>query len=168
MRAITWNLMLPWLRPPSAESRIFSTSVMIGSGPPYWTGKMPTDCPRIQSTSKLSVVSMVLRRSGPVPWISTMLRTGSARTMPGLMAKLSSSFTSAVAETYCNVRTETPFRHSALPVVPYAGMILRADVTKITQRKNKRSLSPWWRLACGSDAAAASLASPPSRDAACH
>jgi hypothetical protein len=38
-------------------------------------------------------------------------------------------------------------RRSAPPVVPYAAIILRAGVTKIAQRKNKRSLSPWWRLA---------------------
>ncbi|MGY3440712.1 hypothetical protein ACVW17_000713 [Bradyrhizobium sp. USDA 4473] len=35
---------------------------------------MPTDWPRIQSTSKLRTVSTAVRRSAPVPWISSRLR----------------------------------------------------------------------------------------------
>ena len=52
---------------------------------------MPTDWPRIQSASKLSTVSTAVRRSAPLPWITTRLRAGSTRTVPALAAKLSSS-----------------------------------------------------------------------------
>ena len=41
------------------------------------------------------------------------LRVGSARTVPGLVAKLSSSLSSVAAETYCSGMTETPKPGSA-------------------------------------------------------
>ena len=63
-RAIGWNLTRFWLRPPSPESMIFSISAMIGSGVLLRTGKMPTDLPRIQSASKLSMVSTAVAPLG--------------------------------------------------------------------------------------------------------
>jgi hypothetical protein len=48
-----WNLTTSWLTPASSESIVFSSSAMIGSGAPLETEYLPTDWPRIQSTSKL-------------------------------------------------------------------------------------------------------------------
>ena len=78
---------------------------------------MPTDWPRIQSASKLSTVSTALRRSVPLPWISTRLRAGSTRTLPGFTAKLSSSLASVAAETYCSGTTVMPKPGSARAAV---------------------------------------------------
>ena len=52
-----------WPMPPSPESMIFSISAMTGSGEELRTGKMPTDCPRIQSASKDRMVSTAVARS---------------------------------------------------------------------------------------------------------
>ena len=84
MRATGWNLIMPWLRPASPESMIFSSSAIIGSGVPLRTGKMPTAWPRIQSTSKLAAMSSALRRSAPLPCRIRMLRAASGPHQPRL------------------------------------------------------------------------------------
>jgi hypothetical protein len=53
--------------PPCPESMIFSISPITGSGVLFCSGNTPTDCPRIQSPSKLSTVSIAARRSVPLP-----------------------------------------------------------------------------------------------------
>ena len=98
-RAIGWNLTTFWLRPPSPESMIFSSSAIIGSGAELRTGKMPTDWPRIQSASKLSMVSIAAARSAPVPVMIRRLRPSSARTVPALTPKPSSSLNMFCADT---------------------------------------------------------------------
>ena len=79
---------------------IFSSSATIGSGALFCTGYMPTDCPRIQSTSKLRAVSIADWRSAPVPTTTSSRPDESARTAPGRVAKPSISRDSVVAETY--------------------------------------------------------------------
>ncbi len=73
-RPIDWNLTTFWPRPPSPESMIFSISEISGSGEELRTGKMPTDWPRIQSASKLRMVSIAAARSEPLPLMIRVLR----------------------------------------------------------------------------------------------
>ena len=87
---------------------IFSSSVMIGSGALLRTGKIPTDCPRIQSASKLRMVSTALRRSPPLPWTSTMIALRVGADDAGLEPKLSSSLIIVCAETCCSGTTVMP------------------------------------------------------------
>ncbi len=75
---------------------------------------MPTDCPRIQSRSKLSTVSSAARRSAPVPCTSSRLCDWSARIAPGLAAKLSNSFVTVCTETYCSGMAVMPKPASVL------------------------------------------------------
>ena len=98
-RLIGWNLMTFWLRPPSPESMIFSISVITGSGEELCIGKMPTDCPRIQSASKLRMVSMAVARSVPLPVTISVLRPLSGRNVVALTPNASSSLKTVCAET---------------------------------------------------------------------
>ena len=68
---------------------------------------------------------MTVRRSLPLPWMMIMLRDGSARTVPGLAAKLSSSFITVGTDTCCSETTEMPYpasgsRPVSMPPVPTA------------------------------------------------
>jgi len=81
------------------ESKIFSSSVIKGSGVELWTGKIPTDWPRIQSSSKLRMVSTAVRRSSPLPITNIRFFVGSALIAPGFVAKLSKSFEIVCTET---------------------------------------------------------------------
>ena len=120
-RATACSLTRFWLRPPSPASMIFSSSAITGSGVLLLTGKIPTDWPCIQSASKSCTVSTAAWRSAAFPWMTRRLRDGSARTMPGFAAKLSSSFVNVVAETNCSGTTVMPYPGSgpcALSIVP--------------------------------------------------
>ena len=108
MRAMGCSLTICWLRPSSPKSRIFSSSAIIGSGVELWTGKIPTDWPRIQSSSKLRMVSTAVRRSTPLPITSIRFFEESARIEPGFVAKLSRSFVIVCTETCRKGTTETP------------------------------------------------------------
>jgi hypothetical protein len=98
-RPIGWNLIVFWLRPPSPESMIFSISVMTGSGDEFRTGKMPTDCPFIQSASKERMVSIAAARSEPLPVMIRVLRAVSGRSVEALTPNASSSLKTVCAET---------------------------------------------------------------------
>ena len=98
-RPIAWNLTTFWPRPPSPESMIFSSSAIKGSGWLLRTGKMPTDCPRIQSASKLRMVSIAAARSEPLPVMISELRPLSGRRVAALTPKASSSLNNVCAET---------------------------------------------------------------------
>ncbi|MET4845309.1 hypothetical protein ABIF62_005804 [Bradyrhizobium japonicum] len=88
-----------WLMPPSPESMIFSISVITGSGEELRTGKMPTDCPRIQSASKDRMVSTAVARSAPLPLTISVLRALSGRMVEAFTPKASSSLKMFWAET---------------------------------------------------------------------
>ena len=85
----------------------FSISAISGSGVLFGS-VYPTDCPRIQSTSKLSTVSAAARRSSLVPWMMMTLRPASARTELALVAKPSRSLISVGAETWRDGITVIP------------------------------------------------------------
>ncbi len=98
-RPIGWNLITFWLMPPSPESMIFSISEISGSGVELRTGKMPTDCPFIQSASKERMVSIAAARSVPLPLMISVLRLLSGRSVLALTPKASSSLNTFCAET---------------------------------------------------------------------
>ena len=70
---------------------IFSISAMTGSGEELRTGKMPTDCPRIQSASNDRIVSTAVARSVPLPLTISVLRELSGRMVEAFTPKASSS-----------------------------------------------------------------------------
>ena len=70
-----------------------------GSGVELRTGKMPTDCPRIQSASKLRMVSIAAARSEPLPVMISVLRPLSGRSVEALTPNASSSLNTVCAET---------------------------------------------------------------------
>ena len=78
---------------------IFSISEISGSGEELRTGKMPTDWPRIQSASKLRMVSIAAARSEPLPLMIRVLRLLSGRIALALTPNASSSLNTFCAET---------------------------------------------------------------------
>ena len=98
-REIAWNLTTFWLMPPSAESMILSSSEISGSGAELRTGKMPTDCPFIQSASKLRMVSIAASRSAPEPVTISVLWPLSGRIAVALTPKPSSNLNMFCADT---------------------------------------------------------------------
>ena len=78
---------------------IFSSSAITGSGDELRTGKMPTDCPFIQSASKLRMVSIAAARSEPLPVMIRVLRPLSGRMVEALTPNASSSLNTVCAET---------------------------------------------------------------------
>ncbi len=88
-----------WPTPPSPESMIFSISDISGSGVELRTGKIPTDCPRIQSASKLRMVSIAAARSEPLPVMISVLRLLSDRSVLALTPNASSSLKTFCEET---------------------------------------------------------------------
>ena len=87
---------------------IFSSSVTMGCGSLFRTGYIPTDCPRIQSTSKLLTVSNADCRSGTradnqkdsAGWVGAEA--------PGRAAKPSNRRDSVSPETYRSGTTVRP------------------------------------------------------------
>ena len=91
MRVIGWSWMAPCAMPPSPESMMWFSSLMIVSGDELATGRMATDLDRSQSTSTVLAASMAARRSEAVPVTMTRLVPGSVFTEPGRLPKPSSS-----------------------------------------------------------------------------
>jgi hypothetical protein len=73
-------------------------------------------------------------RSPLLSWISSILRPGPAQTMPGFVAKLSSSLINAPAQTYCRGTTD-------IPGLCTTGFVVKATIAHYIAERNE-AMSP--------------------------